>query len=172
MSIIKSDYEITHTHKQEIFAMLNKISLFGGLTAGELECLIPLMTITTFKKGDIIFEQDGSPKNIYIVKEGIVKIIKEYDGKDIELAKFDAGNLFGETELIGIFKYIASAIAETDLELLIFPKSSLYSLHSINLKLFSKIILNIAREACRRTASADEYWIEELAKLRRTKNNK
>jgi CRP-like cAMP-binding protein len=159
---------ITYKEKQEIFAMLNKISLFGGLTAGELEFLIPLMTTTTFKSGEVIFSQGESPNNIYIIKSGRVKIVKTHDDVEVELVKFDEGNLFGETELIGIFKYIASAIAITDIKLLVFPKSALYSLHSINIKLFSKIILNVAREACRRTAQTDDYWINELVKLKKS----
>lgn len=171
MNTIKSKSQITFKEKQEIFAMLNKISLFGGLTASEIECLIPLMSIEQFKKDETIFTQGGSPNNIYIVKKGEVKIVKTLDSTEVELIRFGEGELFGETELIGIFKYIASAIATTDLELLVFPKSALYSLHSINLKLFSKIILNVAREACRRTASTDDYWIGQLVKLRKQNEN-
>lgn len=161
-------FELTYQEKQHIFSILNHISLFGGLTAGELECLIPLLTIATFKKDQNIFTQGESPNNIYIVDTGCVKIIKSLDDVNVELARFNQGALFGETELIGIFKYIASAIPVEETKVLVFSKKAIYSLHSINLKLFSKIILNIAREACRRTAHTDDFWFEEMAKL----NNK
>ena len=163
---------ITFKEQQEIFAMLNKISLFGGLTAGELEFLLPLMTTTTFSQNKTIFSQGDSPNNIYIIKSGIVKIVKTLDDIEVNLVTFNEGNLFGETELIGIFKYIASAIAVTDIELIVFPKSALYSLHSTNLKLFSKIVLNVAREACRRVAHSDEILLEDMVKLQRSKNPK
>lgn len=163
--------KITYQEKQEIFSILNKISLFGGLTAGELDFLIPMLTTTTIKKGDYVFYQGDSPNNIFIIQSGEVDIIKYIDNKvdpdnkiAIPLIRFGQGNLFGETELIGIFKYIASAKAVTDIKLLVMPKSALYSLHSKDIKLFSKIILNIARDACRRTASTDEYWVKKMTK--------
>jgi len=167
MNIKISKPEVTYKEKQLIFSMLNKISLFGGLTAGELECLIPLLTTASLKKGETVFTQGESPNNIFIIQSGEVKIVKQQDEVEIELIRFHEGNLFGETELIGIFKYIASAIALTDLKLLVFSKSALYSLHSKNMKLFSKIILNVARESCRRTAKTDEYWLDEMVKLRK-----
>ena len=163
----KSKPEVTFKEKQLIFSMLNEISLFGGLTAGELEFLIPMLTTASFKKGEVIFTQGESPNNIFIIQSGEIKIVKQLDNTEIELIRFKEGNLFGETELIGIFKYIASAIALTDLKLLVFSKSALYSLHSKDLKLFSKIILNVARESCRRTAKTDEYWLDKLIKLRK-----
>ncbi len=168
MNTKKSKSEITYKEKQLIFSMLNKISLFGGLTAGELECLIPMLSTASFKKGEAVFTQGESPNNIFIIQTGEIKIIKRLDETEVELVRFKEGNLFGETELIGIFKYIASAIAITDVKLLVFSKSALYSLHSKNMKLFSKIILNVARESCRMTAKTDEYWLNELVKLRKT----
>ena len=162
-----SKSEITYKEKQLIFSTLNEISLFGGLTAGELEFLIPMLTTTSFKKGEAVFTQGQSPNNIFIIQSGEIKIVKQQDGIEIELIRFKEGNLFGETELIGIFKYIASAIAITDVKLLVFSKSALYSLHSKDMKLFSKILLNVARESCRRTAKADEYWLNEMVKLRK-----
>lgn len=167
MNIKKSNNMINYKEKQLIFSMLNEIALFGGLTAGELECLIPMLTTKSFKKGETIFSQGDSPNNIFIIQSGEVKIIKKIQDVEIELVRFKEGDLFGETELIGIFKYIASAIALTDLKLLIFSKSALYSLHSKNMKLFSKILLNVARESCRRTAHTDEYWLNKMVKLRK-----
>jgi CRP-like cAMP-binding protein len=169
MKINTNQPKITYKEKQKIFSMLNKISLFGGLTAGELEILMSLLTSTTFKKGDYIFKQGESPNNIYIIESGTVDIVKKYKDTNITLVEFDEGNLFGETELIGIFKYIASAVATTEVKVLVFSKSALYSLHSINIKLFSKIILNVAREACRRTAQTDDYWIKQMVELKEQK---
>jgi len=167
MDINKTKTKINYKEKQLIFSMLNEISLFGGLTAGELDCIIPMLTIDYLKKGEFIFTQGQSPNNIFIIESGEVKIVKQIHDVELELVRFKEGNLFGETELIGIFKYIASAIALTDLKLLVFSKSALYSLYSKNIKLFSKIILNVARESCRRTAKTDEYWLDEMVKLRK-----
>jgi len=158
--------KVTYKEKQLIFSTLNQISLFGGLSAGELEYLIPLLTTASFKKGETVFNQGESPNNMFIVQSGEVKIVKQLDKTEIELLRFKEGNLFGETELIGIFKYIASAITLTDVKLLVFSKSALYSLYSTNMKLFSKIVLNIARESCRRTVQSNEYWLNEMVKLR------
>lgn len=92
-----------------------------------------MLTTASFKKGEAVFTQGESPNNIFIIQSGEIKIVKQQDDIEIELIRFKEGNLFGETELIGIFKYIASAIALTDVKLLVFSKSALYSLHSKNM---------------------------------------
>ncbi len=153
---------ITFKEKEEIFSMLNKMPLFGGLTNKELEFLIPLLTTASFRKGDFIFSQGDSPNNIYIIKTGEVKVIKMLENKEVELAAFSEGCLFGEVELIGILKYFAAARSYTDTTILILSRAALYSLYSKDIKLFTKIILNVAREACRRVAITDEYWLEKL----------
>jgi CRP-like cAMP-binding protein len=71
----------------------------------------------------------------------------------------EKGQCFGETSVIGIQPHAATAISVKDTELIVLSRKALLSLFKINLELFSILILNIAREACRRLHKTDEILI-------------
>ncbi len=148
----------------EVLCILDKISIFGGLTRPQLSVIFKELKKTSIKKGEVIFEQGKSPDNIYIIQSGCVKIVEKLSSDSLELITFDTGDCFGETELIGIFPYIASAVATTDTELIVFPRKALRVLYKKHLPIFSVIILNIARESCRRLAQADKRMFDMLEK--------
>lgn len=148
----------------EVLCILDKISIFGGLTRSQLKVVFKELKKTSIKNGEVIFEQGKSPDNIYIIQSGCVKIVEELSKNSVELITFDTGDCFGETELIGIFPYIASAVASEDTNLIVFPRKALRVLYKEHLPIFSIIILNIARESCRRLAQADKRMFEMLEK--------
>ncbi len=148
----------------EVLCILDKISIFGGLTRPQLSIIFKELKKTSVKKGEVIFEQGKSPDNIYIIQSGCVKIVEKLATDSLELITFNTGDCFGETELIGIFPYIASAVASVDTELIVFPRKALRVLYKEHLPIFSVIILNIARESCRRLAQADKRMFEMLEK--------
>ena len=121
------------------------------------------------KKDEVIFNQGASPDDIYIIQRGRVKIVEELSSDSLEIISFTTGDCFGETELIGIFPYIASAVATEDTDLIVFPRKALRVLYKDHLPIFTIIILNIARESCRRLAQTDKKMFELIEK--RPKNS-
>ena len=57
-----------------------------------------------------------------------------------------------ETAVVGIQKHVFTAIAATDMELLVLSKNKLMELFNENKDIFSLLILNIARELARGVA--------------------
>ena len=58
---------------------------------------------------------------------------------------------------------------EEDAELIVLPRDGLFSLWETNTELFATLVLNIAREACRRLGRADENLLHYFgAKSHRT----
>lgn len=148
----------------KVLCILDKISIFGGLTRKQLAVIFKELKKFSVKEGDVIFTQGGSPDNIYIIQQGGVKIVEELSTDSLDLITFGIGDCFGETELIGIFPYIASAVATKDTDLIVFPRKALRVLYKNHLAIFSIIILNIARESCRRMAQADKRMFEMIEK--------
>lgn len=146
----------------KILSILNKISIFGGLTRPQLAIIFKHLKKVDVVQGEIIFKQGDSPDNIYILQKGLVKVIEESSGKSLELAMLSTGDCLGETELIGIFPYIATAIALEDTSLVAFTRKALRILYKEHPQIFTIIILNIARESCRRLAEADKRAINLL----------
>jgi len=143
----------------EIVSILNRISIFGGLTLKQIEYVITLLRSVHYNNGDSIFRHGDEPQHIYIVRSGEVKIIADIETEPLELVAFREGQCFGETALIGIQPHSADAVAVSAVELIVLSSDALLSIAEQDKELFSQLILNIAREACRRLHRTDEILL-------------
>lgn len=154
-----------------IFKVIEKTPLFSALSKEEIREMLSLMTLRNYKKGEIIFEQDSSPNNIYIIENGIVKLFHKKDDIDFDIGTFTTGNCFGEVALIGILPYIGTAVAMSELSVLQFSKISLHKLSKTNIILFNKFLFNISREVCRRLYTIDKQLVNALEKNSKLNNS-
>jgi CRP-like cAMP-binding protein len=143
----------------DILPILNDISIFAALSNGQLCNLISLLERIRYKTGDRIFTEGQQPSHIYIVMSGRVKLVVGAEQTPLELAIFGKGECFGETSVIGIQPHSATTIAIEETELLVLSRNTLLSLLKSDLELFSVLILNIAREACRRLRKTDQVLL-------------
>lgn len=146
-------------HKEDVTSILGTIALFGGLDEKELRILFSRLERLTYAEGEIIFSEGDEPTYIYIIRSGKVKIVANLNTEPYELAEFSNGQCFGETALIGIQPHTASAIAVEPVELIVLTGEALRGIFKKEKTLFGKLILNIAREACRRLHKADETML-------------
>lgn len=144
---------------EEILPILNKISIFGGLNDKQRSSLFKLLGKASYSEGEYIFKEGESPSHIYIIRSGKVKIVSNVDNEPYELIEFNVGQCFGETAVIAIQPHAASAIAIEDTELIILSRKAILSIFDSDKSLFSILILNIAREACRRLHKTDEIML-------------
>ena len=149
---------------ENVLAILNKISIFAGLTDSQLYTLFRLLSKVTFKANETVFEQGDEPSHIYIVKKGNVKLVVWENETPLELIVFQEGNCFGEASVIGIQRHKGTAIAVTDTELIVLSRRALLSIHDSDKELFGILILNIAREVCRRLHATDDILLHYLLK--------
>lgn len=144
---------------EDVLSILNEISIFAGLSEKQLYTLFRFLEKTDYKKGEKVFEQGDQPSNIYIIQSGSVKLVINEKSDPLELIVFGEGQCFGETSVIGIQPHAATAISVEDTELIVLSRNTLLSLMKTDLNLFSILILNIAREACRRLHKTDEILL-------------
>ena len=147
------------SHADEVLAMLNEISIFAGLDETQLSTLFSELEEVSYEQGDVIFEQGSEPSHIYIIRTGQVKLVAGDGNTDLELIEFEPGDCFGETSVIGIVPHGVSAVSVGHTELLILSRNALLNFYKTDLNLFSVLILNIAREACRRLSHTDEVLL-------------
>lgn len=141
---------------QSICSIINKIDIFGGLSESQLKSLFSLLQKVGYEKGERIFNQGDQPSHIYIVRSGRVKMVLDIDKEALEIIEFGEGKCFGETSVIGIQPHTATALAMEETELIVLSKKTLLSIFETDKDLFGRLILNIAREACRRLNKSDE----------------
>lgn len=151
---------------ERIIPFLNKISIFGGLDDKQLYTLFRQLRMVKYRKDEIIIHQGTQANYIYVIASGRVKVYLEEDHQALELVEFSQGNCFGETSLIGILAHTANVIAEEDTELIVLSGKALHEFYKTDLELFSKIILNIARESCRRLSRTDDAMLHFALKDR------
>lgn len=148
---------------ESILPILSKISLFGGLTDAQLHVVFGLLEQTHYDQGEFIFEEGDPPSDIYIVRTGSVELVLDAEDSRLAEAVFTVGQCFGETALIGIEKHTAAAIAKEGTDLIVLPREGLFGLWETDKELFGMLVLNIAREACRRLHRADQVLLRYFA---------
>jgi len=144
---------------KDILPILSEISIFAGLSETQLHTLVQLLERVRYKADERIFTEREQPSYIYIVRTGRVKLVVGADQTPLELMVFAEGECFGETSVIGIQPHAATTVAAENTELLVLSRDVLLSLFKSDLELFSILILNIAREACRRLHQTDEILL-------------
>ncbi|EKD28469.1 MAG: hypothetical protein ACD_79C00291G0004 [uncultured bacterium] len=144
---------------EEIVPILRDISIFGGLSDEQLQNTCKHLKKVPYAKDEIVFREGDQPSHIYIIKNGRIKIVKSIDETPLEIITFEIGQCFGETSVIGIKPHAATAVAIEDAELIVLSRQALMTFFQSDKELFSILILNIAREACRRLYKTDEILL-------------
>jgi CRP-like cAMP-binding protein len=141
---------------EEVLPVLDKMSILAGFSDKQLYSLFRLFESVSYKAGEIIFEQGQEPSHIYIIQTGKIKLFVSKDGTPFELIEFGQGHCFGEASVIGIQPHAATAVAVEDTKLIVLSRTTLLSIYKTDLEIFSILILNIAREVCRRLHASSE----------------
>jgi CRP-like cAMP-binding protein len=136
--------------------VLQTYSLFGGLLEEQIEAIIPLLVQEKYNTGDIIIAEESPNDKIHFIIEGRVSVIR---GETIiyDLAE---GNTFGEMEVLDVMPAAATIKAVTDVTTMSISNTSLREVYKNDLKSFSLLIMNLARDLSRRLRIANEINID------------
>jgi CRP-like cAMP-binding protein len=145
---------------EKVVSILNRITIFGGLSDKQLRFLFKHLQKVCYKADEYVFKEGDEPGYIYIVESGKIKIVMDSDKGPLELYAFGVGQCFGETAVIGIQRHPAGAVATEDSELIVLSREVLLSIFDTDKESFGILILNIAREACRRLQKTDEILLQ------------
>lgn len=133
-------------------------SLFGGITEDQISGIRHFFVLEEFDDGEFI-EREGDPGDrIYFIIEGEVEILKK-TAKSKKLNRifmFSEGDVFGEMELFDVQPCAASVRALMPTKALTLSNKGLYQICKYDQKIFSLIIMNLARDLSRRLRKADE----------------
>lgn len=146
----------------EVMPLLNKIAIFGGLRDRHLYEIFHKLKKVHFYHDSVIFKQNDSPKNIYIIFKGKVRLIETVNCHPYQLMELKVGDCIGEAAIIGIQPHSVTALAVGDVELLVLSKKDLLDFYNNDKELFSILILNIAREIARRLSITDNLLLHYI----------
>ncbi len=85
---------------QDLIEFLQNVPLFSSVPGEQVAGVASLFTKQAFQKGDIVCRQNDPGDAMYIIRSGMVSVVREIKGQKIYLAQLKRGDFFGELSLL------------------------------------------------------------------------
>jgi ferredoxin-NADP reductase/CRP-like cAMP-binding protein len=121
-SLLKSQSILVHNSIEKFFhqvspdeiTLIKNTSLFSHLSPQQFDKVTHSIRLVKFPKGKLVFKEGDPPNELYIVKEGSVRVFTvDAQGVKIPLARLNKGDYFGEQAIIGQGSKTRNASIET-----------------------------------------------------------
>lgn len=122
----------------------SKLPTFEGLNEKQLGALYNRAPIKKLKRGDYLIREGESDQTVYVILDGVVKIVKNIRGRSEEIASLGQGDWVGEIALTRKIKRTASALAQTETSVMVMDYSVLDALDSETQLFFFKKFNDLA----------------------------
>jgi CRP/FNR family cyclic AMP-dependent transcriptional regulator len=116
------------------------------------------------RSGEVLFKEGAAGDEMYLIRSGKIRIVKDLEGTKKTLAVIGEGEFFGEMALLDKRPRSASAIAETDAKLIIVDRNAFLS--SVNKNPFIKYIIETLTTRLRKTNNMLKYFSVPNEKIR------
>ncbi len=142
--------------------------LLANLTEAQIDKLTSMIVERTFYKNEIIFRENDSAENIYILAEGKVCIERRHVPHRHLLPKqiltVKKGQVFGEMAFIEKRPRSATARAKSNCHLAALPITALAALMESDTQLGFILMSNIAHILSKRLRRMNDQWVRAVAK--------
>ncbi|MBX3229767.1 MAG: cyclic nucleotide-binding domain-containing protein [Labilithrix sp.] len=137
-------------------AQLREVGLFGALSDDFLEHLAGTLSVQRYTVGDVIFREGDPAREMYVVLDGEIEVLKKSRrGRETRVAILGPNDCFGEMSIIDMQPRSATVRAVGSSRLLRISTEEMDALYRHDLKSYTLIVLNIARDLSRRLRVAD-----------------
>jgi len=153
--------------------------IFYQFTPTQLELVANLCQEVTFQKDELIFQENSSSKELYIIVQGEVEILVNpslvssalVEGENKTIAILRRGQNFGEVALVDEGLRSASACAsQKDTRLLVIPRDKLIMLCDTYPQLGYRLMYNLAADLAMKIRNTDLRIREQLLYKPQEKN--
>ncbi len=135
---------------EEIIKKLVKNELFNNVDKTKMLKILGNLkySIVSYKKGEVIFQEEEICSAIGLIIDGTINIERIYpNGKSIVMSKFKDGDVFGEALLFSkVNKYPATVIALSDCKVLYLTKNEIIKLFSVENKLMENFMMLLSEK--------------------------
>ena len=139
------------------FFLLQKIPLFDGLSAAQLEEISRMAVRRKVARNATIVRAGDSTDSLFVIVSGSAKVLnRDADGHEVILSLLGAGEFFGEMGLIDGSPRSADVVSNENCELLVIAKSDFKDALAENVDLCLNIMKSLVlrlREANRKIES-------------------
>jgi CRP/FNR family cyclic AMP-dependent transcriptional regulator len=144
--------------EQDGIELVQRTPLFQPLNFDETRRLFGIARIERRAAGSTLVEANAIGEALFIVKEGTVRVVRE----GTQLGSLGPGELFGEMSLVDDLFTSASVTAETEVELVVFPRGPFEALLGGDQGLALKVYKAFCRTLSDRLRRANVHLPAEL----------
>ncbi len=102
---------------QETVSLLGRVPVFEQLAPEDLERVAGVTVPRRFEPRQVVFREGDDSDTCYVVRSGHARAVREHgDGRQITLATFGSGDIFGELAMFDAERRSATVEAVDDLE--------------------------------------------------------
>jgi SulP family sulfate permease len=135
---------------------LEHVELLATLTSSEIESIKDYTRRKTFERGKIIFSEGDAGRELFIVTKGHASAyLNQPDGRDIRLATFAPGTLFGELAILDAGPRSASVVVDDDLTCYVLGEKEFAALTKNAPVVAIKLLVGLGRELSGRLRRAN-----------------
>ena len=136
------------------------LSFFANLPSDELREIVRVSEIQCFAQNESIIREEEEGKYFYILKSGVVNIVKKMNGNEYEIVNIidNPGDFFGEMSLLEGKPRSAGAVASRASELYVIPKERFLDL----VKNYPQMTMHLAVSISNFLRRADKNLVEKL----------
>ena len=162
-----------------IVTFLKQSDIFFQLTPTQLELVANLCQEATFQKNDLVFKENSTIKELYVIAQGEVDIFvdpalvsaEDESRENQVIATLRRGQSFGEVALVDEGLRSASACAtQNDTRLLIIPRDKLVMLCETYPQLGYRLMYNLSADLAMKIRNTDLRIREQLLYKPQDKN--
>ena len=143
-----------------VSSVLSQYSLFAGLGQEQIEKILPLMEHEVFEADTDIIVEGTYVGKVRFILDGRVAVVKG----GIVLVELGDGAVFGEMEIVDVEPAEASVKALASTRVMTLSIDALGEIYENDLKTYSFIIMNLARDISRRLRRMDNKAVETSPK--------
>lgn len=152
---------VSRSTKIEVLSSTNFFSLYSS---AELDLVSKYSQIISYQKGKKIFLEGEKAKALYIVIDGEISITKSKNiDEQVEIARFENGDCFGELDMLNEDKRKATALTTMKSTLLRFPSEgcSMEDLYKTNTSLGATILHKLLTDIAHRIRKSNNLVKEK-----------
>jgi CRP-like cAMP-binding protein len=129
-------------------ALLQSMSIFGGVRDDIVEFIVQRAPVTSVPAGEFFFREGDAADALFVLETGSAAIIAGADERVVRVV--GAGDCFGEMSLIDLAPRSASVRAIEDCTALPISSACLHDVYQRDVEQFAIIEMNMGREVSRR----------------------
>ena len=146
---------------EQHITQLRDIGLFGGLDDEVLKGLLETLPTIDATPGPDIFLEGDSGREMFVILEGEIEVLRRSKrGHETRVAVLGPGDWFGEMSILDVLPRSATARVVAPSRMLRLSAQELDALYRRDLRSYSLLVLNLAREMSRRLRVADGLLAE------------